>query len=178
MQNDCPKDLYFLRLLGLFSVQHRFLHQKHKLIPGKDSHLIPTNPSHLQSAQSSNFPWCMIVGNLHLQCSTRVSEVFRNQHGSLLANEQSSRVCVAANVVGADGQIGNLEALDAVDVEALVENTVLDNRVALPRRHRASSERVPCRLDVLHLVSLGIYNIRQRLTLLVQSSMCLMSSLV
>jgi hypothetical protein len=45
---------------------------------------------------------------------------------------------VAANIVRANGQIGNLEVLDTVDVEALIEHTVLNDAVALLRGHGAS----------------------------------------
>jgi hypothetical protein len=42
----------------------------------------------------------------------------------------------------------HLEALDAVDVEALVEHTVLDDAVTLLGGHRARAEGVPGGLDV------------------------------
>ena len=44
---------------------------------------------------------------------------------------------VAADVVGADRKVSDLEALDVVDVQALIEHTVLDDAVALLRGHRA-----------------------------------------
>ncbi|CAG1983730.1 unnamed protein product [Fusarium graminearum] len=78
----------------------------------------------------------------------RVSEVLSNKHSTLLTNEQSSRVRVAAHVVGADGQISNLESFDAVDVESLVEDTVLNDAVALLGSHGAGSKGVPGRLGV------------------------------
>jgi hypothetical protein len=36
---------------------------------------------------------------------------------------------------GTDTQISNFQAFDAVDVQTLIEHTVLDNRVTLPRSH-------------------------------------------
>lgn len=53
---------------------------------------------------------------------------------------------VAADVVRADGQIGNLEMLDAVHVKALVQDTVLHDAVTILRRHGAGSKRMPCGL--------------------------------
>ena len=44
---------------------------------------------------------------------------------------------VATDVVRADAEIGNLEALDAVDVQPLVQHAVLDDAIALPGSHRA-----------------------------------------
>lgn len=55
---------------------------------------------------------------------------------------------LTSNVVRADRKISNLEALDAVDVQALVEHTVLDDAVALLGRHGAGSQAVPGALDV------------------------------
>ena len=90
----------------------------------------------------------MVLGDLHVQSAATVSQVFGGQHGALLADQQRSAVGVAADVVGADGQIGDLQALDAVHVEALVEHTVLDNAVALSGSHGARAQRVPGGLDV------------------------------
>lgn len=77
----------------------------------------------------------VVVGHPHLQGSARVAKILGDERGSLLANEQSGRVGVAADVVGTDGKIGDLEALDAVNVQALVQNTVLDDAVALSGGH-------------------------------------------
>jgi hypothetical protein len=90
----------------------------------------------------------MVLWNLHIQRLARVSEILARQHGALLANQQRSAVRVAADVVRADGQVRDLEALDAVDVEALVEDAVFDNRVAVARGHGARAEGVPCCFDV------------------------------
>ena len=90
----------------------------------------------------------MVLRNLHVESAATVSQVFGRQHRALLTDEQRSAVSVAADVVGADGQIGDLQALDAVDVETLVEYTVLDDAVALLGRHGARAERVPGGLDV------------------------------
>ena len=58
----------------------------------------------------------MIVGDLHLERLARVAQVLGREHRALLANQQGRRVRVAADVVGADAQIRDLQALDAVDV--------------------------------------------------------------
>lgn len=90
----------------------------------------------------------MICGHGHVESVARVAEILSHEHGGLLANEEGGRVGVAADVVRADGEVGDLETLDAVDVESLVEHAVLDDAVALPGRHGAGSEAVPGGLDV------------------------------
>jgi hypothetical protein len=90
----------------------------------------------------------VVLGNLHVESAATVSQVLGGQHGALLTDEQCSAVGVAADIVGTDRQIGDLQALDAVNVEALVEHTVLHDAVALLGCHRARAERVPGRLDV------------------------------
>jgi hypothetical protein len=65
------------------------------------------------------------------------------------------RIGVASDIVRANGQVRNLQALDAVDVEALVEHTVLDDAVALLGGHGARAERVPGSLDVALLGERG-----------------------
>lgn len=90
----------------------------------------------------------MIVRHLHIQRRARVPEILTRQDGTLLANQQGGAVRVAADIVGADGKVGNLEALDAVDVEALVEDAVLDDGVAFARGHGAGAEGVPGCFDV------------------------------
>lgn len=44
---------------------------------------------------------------------------------------------VAADIVGTDGKISDLEVLDTVHVEALIEDAVLDDAVALLGSHGA-----------------------------------------
>jgi hypothetical protein len=65
------------------------------------------------------------------------------------------RIGVTSDIVRANGQVRNLQALDAVDVEALVEHTVLDDAVALLGGHGARAERVPGSLDVALLGERG-----------------------
>lgn len=77
----------------------------------------------------------MVIWNLHIQRRARVSEILSGKYSALLTNEQRSRISVAANVVWADGQVGDLEILDAVNVQALVKDTVLDNGVTLTWGH-------------------------------------------
>jgi hypothetical protein len=90
----------------------------------------------------------VVLRNLHVQSAATVSQVFGRQHRALLTDEQRSAVGVAADIVGADGQIGDLKALDAVYIEAFIEHTVLDDAVALLGCHRARAEGVPGGLDV------------------------------
>lgn len=85
----------------------------------------------------------MVVGDLHVEGAAAVTQVLSRKHGALLADEERSRVRVATDVVGADGQVGDLKALNAVDIQALVEHTVLDDGVAVPGSHGAGAERVP-----------------------------------
>jgi hypothetical protein len=90
----------------------------------------------------------VVLRDSHVQSAATISQVFGGQHGALLTNQQRSAVGVAADVVGADGQIGDLQALDTVHVEALVEHTVLDDTVALSGSHGARAQGVPGGLDV------------------------------
>jgi hypothetical protein len=90
----------------------------------------------------------MVLRHLHIQSRTTVSKILTRQHGALLANQQRSTVRVAAHVVGANGQVSDLEALDAMDVEAVVEDAVLDDGVTFAGSHGACSEGVPCCFDV------------------------------
>ncbi len=104
----------------------------------------------------------MVVGDLHVERTAAVAQVLTRKHCTLLTNEERSRVRVATDVVGADGQIGDLETLDAVDVEALVEDTMLDDGVSVSGSHGAGTERVPGGFNVacsiLVLVSRKRYN--------------------
>ena len=90
----------------------------------------------------------MVLRNAHVQSAAAVAQVFGSEHGTLLANQECSTIGVTSDIVRADGQIGDLQALDAVHVEALVQNTVLDDAVTLLGGHRARAERVPGSLDV------------------------------
>ena len=66
------------------------------------------------------------------------------------------RICVTAHIVRANGQVRNLQALDAVDVKALVEHTVFDDAVTLLGSHGARAEGVPGGLDVALLKSIDV----------------------
>lgn len=78
--------------------------------------------------------------HLHLQRLPTVPEVLRDDHGGFLADQQSRAVGVAADVVGADGQVGTFETGDAVYVEAGVQDAVFDDRVAFAGGHGAGAE--------------------------------------
>lgn len=93
-------------------------------------------------------PWCVVVRDLHVESAATVTQVLGRQHGALLTDEQCSAVGIAANIVGADGQISDLQTLDTVHVETLVKHTVLDDAVALLGSHGARAQGVPGGLDV------------------------------
>lgn len=109
---------------------------------------IPSGLKHSETGQASNLSWGVVGRDLHVQSAAGVAQVLGDQHGALLTNEQSDTISVAAEIVGADGQISNLEAFDSVNVETLVKDTMLDNGVALFGRHRACAKGVPGGLAV------------------------------
>lgn len=77
---------------------------------------IPTTVHHLQPRQPDDLSRRMVSWHLHVERCTRVAQVFTRKHRALLADEQRCRVRVAPDVIGADGQISDLEALDAVHI--------------------------------------------------------------
>jgi len=77
--------------------------------------------------------------HLHLERLATIPQILCHEHCRLLANQQSGAVRVAADVVGADGEVGALEAFDAVHVETLIENAVFDDAVAFAGGHGAGS---------------------------------------
>lgn len=78
--------------------------------------------------------------HLHLQRVSTIPKVLSDNHGGFLANQQSRAVSVAADVVRADGQVGAFEALDAVHVQARIEDAVFDDGVAFAGGHGAGAE--------------------------------------
>ena len=66
---------------------------------------------------------------------------------------------VAANVVRADRQVGHLEVLHAVNIGSLVQNTVLDDIVALLGAHAAGTKRMPGSLAVALHPLLNVCNV-------------------
>ena len=50
---------------------------------------------------------------------------------------------VATNVVRADGEIGDLQVLDAVNIESFIQHAVLDDIVAILGSHTTGTQRVP-----------------------------------
>lgn len=105
-------------------------------------------PADLQPSQPCNLPRRMIRWNLHIQRGPTIPQILTRKYSTFLANKQCSTVCVAAHVVRADGKIGDLEPFDSVHVEALVENAVLDDRVAIAGGHGTCAEGVPSCFDV------------------------------
>lgn len=118
----------------------------------------------LQARQASDLARCVVVGHLHVERGAGVAEILSGEDGALLADQEGGRVGVAADVVlehgqtmfvemrgiktsrirdggrmghtyGADTEISNLQALDAVHVETLIEHTMLDDRVTLAGCH-------------------------------------------
>lgn len=83
-------------------------------------------------------------GHLHLQRVTTVAKALRNEHSRLFANQESGAISVAADVIRADRQVSTLKALDAMDVEAWIKDTMLDNGVALFGCHVAGAETYDC----------------------------------
>lgn len=56
---------------------------------------------------------------------------------------------ITAHIIRTDGQIADLQALDAVDVQALVENAALGrDAAALARSHATCSQGVPGCFDM------------------------------
>ena len=56
---------------------------------------------------------------------------------------------IAAHIIWANRQVADLEALDSVDIEALVNNTPMGrNGVTLSWSHAARAEAVPSCLDM------------------------------
>lgn len=47
-----------------------------------------------------------------------------------------------------DGKVGNLEVLDAVDIQSFIKHTMLDHRITLLGRHAAGTQTVPSGLTV------------------------------
>lgn len=90
----------------------------------------------------------MIVRHLHIERRSRIPKILSRKHRALLANKQCSTICIAVHIIRADRQIRDLEALDAMHVEALVNNAVLDDGVSVARGDGARAERVPGRLNV------------------------------
>lgn len=107
----------------------------------------------------------MISRHCHVQRGTRVAQVLCGKHRALLADQKGSldgmsvaasqrdgftyAESVAAHVVGADGEVADLEALDPMDVQPLVHHaSMLGDRASLSRCHAAGSERVPGGFDV------------------------------
>ena len=67
-----------------------------------------------------------------------------NNDKSATGEVKTYRKGVAANIVRAYREIRNLQVLDSVDVQSLVQDTMLDNAVTLLRSDTASAKRVPC----------------------------------
>ena len=78
--------------------------------------------------------------DLHIQRTTTIPQILRHQHSGLLTDQERRTVGIAAHVVRADTQVGAFEALDAVYVEAFVQDAVFDDAVAGAGRHGACAE--------------------------------------
>lgn len=65
----------------------------------------------------------------------RLAKIFRSENSALLTDQQSSAVSVAADIVRADGEISDLQAFDAVDIQTLVDDAMLNDAVAVLGTH-------------------------------------------
>ena len=72
------------------------------------------------------------------------TEIFSNQRGSLLTDQQRRRVRVRTKVIWANTQVDTLEISGTIDVETWVDDTTLFSWL-----HCTSTERVPGGLDVI-----------------------------
>lgn len=75
----------------------------------------------------TNLPIHLVIRNSHIQRTSTISEILGSQDSALLTNQERSRVRVAADIVGTDGQVGDLEVRGAVHVQAFVDDTVFDD---------------------------------------------------
>jgi hypothetical protein len=91
----------------------------------------------------------------HFSPMSRALEIVSRYITGVYRRLRVRRIGVTSDIVRANGQVRNLQALDAVDVEALVEHTVLDDAVTLLGGHGARAERVPGSLDVALLGERG-----------------------
>lgn len=90
----------------------------------------------------------MILRHFHIEIRTGVSNVLGSEDGAFLADQQGRTERIAANIVRANGQVAYFEALDTVDVQALVYHSVLDDGIAFARSHAACSQAVPGCFDM------------------------------
>lgn len=89
-------------------------------------------------------------GHLHLERIPTIPQILRDEHSRLLTNEQRRAVSVATHIVGADRQVSALETLDAMDVEARIEDTVFDDAIALTGSHAACTQTLTDALSVMN----------------------------
>lgn len=75
----------------------------------------------------TNLPIHLVIRNSHIQRTSTISEILGSQDSALLTNQERSRVRVAADIVGTDGQVGDLEVRGAVHVQAFVDDTMFDD---------------------------------------------------
>jgi len=60
--------------------------------------------------------WRLVVRDAHVKSLTRVAQVLGRQDAALLSDQQGSAVRVTADVVGADGKVGDLETCTSTNV--------------------------------------------------------------
>ena len=114
----------------------------------------PCPPRHLISAVVPN-------RNLHLERMATIPQILRHQHGRLLTDKQRGAISVAADIIRTDGEVCAFEVLDAVDVEAGVEDAVVDYGVAVAGGHGAGAETYDCereRGDLACILTAGTWN--------------------
>jgi hypothetical protein len=130
------------------------------------------------SRASPLYPKSSATSIAHFSPIKRAVESIRRINTNLSISNKDGLTCIAPHIVRANGKISDLEVLDAVDIKALIKDTMLDDAVSLFRRHGAS----------LHLISncavIKIERLTPRLChvvstcLFTHSSTCAMSSLL
>ena len=73
------------------------------------------------------------------------TEVLSKEISTLLTDQECGRISIRAKIVGADRQVNTFQVLSSVDIQTLVDDTALFTGL-----HRASTERVPCSLDMVY----------------------------
>jgi hypothetical protein len=103
---------------GRIAVNHRNERQK------RPSTLVPIDENADIIVHDNRAP------DVHLTCSTRAlsddtldAKLLRDNYRRLLPNDERSRVRVRADVARADGHVRDLESLDAINVQARVDDT-------------------------------------------------------
>ena len=63
------------------------------------------------------------------------------------------------HIVWADTQVCDLQPLDSMDIQSLIQDTVLDDTITFLRSHATSSQTVPSGLDMSLYPLLNVFDI-------------------